>query len=79
MKERGVRQSRSTDTSAETKAAASERRTTSATTGTMTLNRSHHGTPAMTERPERLVSDGTFVTEEGKRLETLATTETTGT
>lgn len=79
MKERGVRLPRSADTSAEMKAAASERRTASATTGTMTLNRSHHGTPATTGRPERPVSDVTPAIEEEKQPETLVTTETTGT
>lgn len=78
MKERGVRLPRSADMSAETKAAASERRTASATTGTTTLNRCHHGTLAKTGRPERPASDGTHATEEGKQPETLVTTETTG-
>lgn len=71
MKERGVRLLRSTGMSAEMKAAASEKK--SATNGTMTLNRSHHG---MTARPEVLVSEGTVATEEGKRPETLETTGT---
>lgn len=78
MRERGVRPHRSADMSAEMKAAASERRTASVTTGTMTLNRSHHGTVVTTGRPETPESDGTVAIEEGKRPESLATTETAG-
>lgn len=77
-KERGARLPRSADMREEMKAAASETRTASVTTGTMTLNRSHRGTPATTGRPERPVSDGKLATEEGKQPETLVTTETTG-
>lgn len=78
VRERGVRPHRSADMSAEMKAAASERRTASVTTGTMTLNRCRHGTAATTGSPGTLESDGTAATEEGKRPESLATTETAG-
>lgn len=79
MKERGVHLPRNAGMSAEMKAAASERRTVSVTTGTTTLNISHHGTLVMTGRPEMPVRGGTLAIEEGKQPETLVTTETTGT
>lgn len=77
MKGRGVRLLRSASRSVEMKAAASEKK--NAMIGTTTLNRSHHGTLAMTGRRERPANDGTLASEEGKRLETLVTIETTGT
>lgn len=49
------------------------------TTGTMTLSRCHRGTVATTGTTETPEIDGMVATEEGKRPESLVTTEIAGT
>lgn len=60
------------------RAAANETKMEAVMTETMTLNRSHHETSAMTETLKMLVNDVMLVIEGERQQETLVTIETSG-